>query len=103
MTDSQDDHFYHQSMHISKFWKDKNFEYVERIGTKAISEGNWYPSVYQIMAMLYRKQKKYSEEAKVLKIGIQRNQKNPGAVKRDFAKRLDRVQQLIESSKRWWL
>jgi len=52
------------------------------------------------MAMLYRKQKKYSEEAKVLKIGIQRNQKNPGAVKRDFAKRLDRVQQLIESSKR---
>lgn len=99
MTDTQDDHFYRQSANISKLWRDKNLEYVERVGTKAIAEGNWYPPIYQVMAMLYRKQKRYLEEAEVLRIGIKRNQKNPGVAKRDFAKRLIRVQQLIESSK----
>lgn len=97
---AQDDHFYRQGLRISNLWQDKNLKYVERIGTKAIAEGNWYPIIYKVMAMLYRKQKRYAEEVKVLELGIQRNQKNPGIAKRDFAKRLVRVQQLMESSKR---
>lgn len=99
MSDSLDDHYYRQSQHVTTFWRKKQLEKLETLGLKAINEGNWYPAIYQTLAMLYRKQKRYPEEAKVLKIGIERNQKNPGVAKRDFAKRLTRVQQLIESSR----
>lgn len=99
MPDSLDDHYYRQSQHIATFWQKRQLEKLENLGLKAIDEGNWYPVIYQTLAMLYRKQKRYPEEATVLKIGIERNQKNPGVAKHDFAKRLIRVQQLIESSK----
>lgn len=99
MAESLDDHYYRQGQHVTTFWQKKQLEKLESLGLKTIYEGNWYPIIYQTLAMLYRKQKRYSEEAEVLKIGIKRNQKNPGVAKRDFAKRLIRVQQLIESSK----
>ncbi|MGQ4559293.1 hypothetical protein ACUIJQ_08410 [Levilactobacillus hammesii] len=96
---SQDDHFYHQVQIISAFWKSKNLERVESLGLQAVEEGNRYPALFRILAMLYRKQHRLKEEANILKIGIERNKNNPGVARRDFIKRLARVNDLITPSK----
>ncbi|GAB2570510.1 hypothetical protein [Levilactobacillus fujinensis] len=95
---SQDDHFYRQTQNLSTFWKRKDLDRVESIGLWAVEEGNWYPAIFQVLAMLYRKQHRLEEEAKILKIGIERNKRNPGVARRDFIKRLERVNELIASS-----
>lgn len=96
---SQDDHFYRQGQNLSTLWKRKDLEHVESLGLHAVEEGNWYPVIFHILTILYRKQHRLKDEKRILEIGIERNKRNPGVARRDFIKRLDRVNKLIDSSK----
>lgn len=94
-----EDYFFRQGQTLSGLWSQKKLNQVESLGLRAIQEGNWYPVIFHTLAMLYRKQQRLEDEARILEIGIERTKRNPGVARKDFTKRLDRVNELIASSK----
>ncbi|WP_235806136.1 hypothetical protein, partial [Lentilactobacillus parafarraginis] len=77
-------------------FKSRKYNQCEKEALEQISRGNKYPLIYQILAQLYRKSKLYEKEADILKQGIQAqiDIHNPGVAKRDFKRRLVKVNEL---------
>lgn len=97
-----DDYFYHSNARIQYLWNTKKYNQCEKEALEQISRGNKYPLIYQILAQLYRNSKSYEKEANILKQGIQAqiDIHNPGVAKRDFKKRLMKVNELIRNASR---
>lgn len=96
-----DDYFYHSQDRLQTLWKLKKYDELEKYGNKLIGEGAWYPSYFQTMAMLYRKQKKYNLEIDILNKGIkaQIDHTNPGVACKNFEIRLKRAKELMIEQK----
>ncbi|CAM3210370.1 hypothetical protein [Lactiplantibacillus plajomi] len=77
-------------------WRNKNYIAAESYGKKIIDHDNWLPGVFDTMAKLYRRQKRYNEEIQILEIGIQAQKRhhNPGVASRNFQERIERVYEL---------
>lgn len=95
-----DDYFCHSNLRIQYLWNIKKYNQCEKEALEQISRGNKYPLIYQILAQLYRKSKLYEKEADILKQGIQAqiDIHNPGVAKRDFKRRLVKVNELIRNT-----
>lgn len=99
ISDSQFEIFYQGQKLVKELWNNKDFYYCENEALHQILEGNPIPNVYKTLAMLYRKQKRYVDEVKILKLAIkvQEVTHNPGVAKRDFKKRLIRATELRDN------
>lgn len=100
--EKMDNYFYYSQSRIQYLWNIKQYDQCEKEALEQISRGNKYPTIYEILAKLYRRNKAYKQEACILKQGIQAQVDihNTGVAKRDFEKRLIRVNELIKNTSR---
>lgn len=100
--EKMDDYFYNSNARIQYLWNIKQYDQCEKEALEQISRGNKYPTIYEILAKLYRKSKAYKQEACILKQGIQAQVDihNTGVAKRDFEKHLISVNELIKNTSR---
>ncbi|WP_057826066.1 hypothetical protein [Lentilactobacillus sunkii] len=95
--DYLESYFVKSNQRIQYLWESKQYELCEKEALEQVDLGNKFPAVYSILAMLYRKQKRYQDELDILKKGVeaQISIQNPGVAIRDFRKRIIRVEELI--------
>lgn len=81
---------------LYKLWSNKDYDAAEAYGLKIINHDNWLPRVFDTMAKLYRRQKRYDNEIKILEAGIktQKQHSNPGVATRNFKQRILRIYEL---------
>ncbi|MDN7062855.1 hypothetical protein FIV11_14175 [Lactiplantibacillus plantarum] len=89
-----------QSGKLYNLWHSKNYVATESYGLKIIGHGNWLPGVFETMAKLYRRQKRYNSEIDILEAGIQaqKEHSNSGVAIRDFQLRIERIHELQPNS-----
>lgn len=94
--DYLDNYFYKSNQRIQYLWNAKQYELCKKEAMEQISQGNKYPIIYNILAMMYREQKRYQDEIDIMKKGIdaQISIHNPGVAIRDFRKRIERAEEL---------
>lgn len=86
---------------LDDLWKNHKIEDAIALGESMVAAGDKIPTVFYRMAIIYRSQKRYQDEIRILKIGIQAqiDLSNTGVAKKDFETRLKRVQELLLKSK----
>lgn len=82
-------------------WSEQKIEDAITLGESMIARGDKFPVVFSRMAVLYRSQKRYEDEIRILKLGIQAQIyiSNPGNAKSNFEIRLKRAQEILARSK----
>ncbi len=87
------EYFHPRQKLLADLWRKGKLEEAEELGEKMIRQGFKYPTVFTILALIYRKQKRYLKEAEVLKKGMQAqiDMGNSKSVYRDFERRLRKI------------
>ncbi|WP_288531251.1 hypothetical protein [uncultured Secundilactobacillus sp.] len=87
---------------LEAYWKERNLEEAERLALSMISEGDKVPVVFNILAMVYRKQKRLEEEVKLMQLAMQAqiDSGNVGMAHHEFFERMMHVEELIKKAKK---
>ncbi|MCH5462546.1 hypothetical protein HC026_04900 [Lactobacillus sp. LC28-10] len=86
---------------LDMLWSERKIKDAITLGESMITRGDKFPVVFSRMAVLYHSQKRYEDEIRILKLGIQAQIyiSNPGDAKRNFEIRLKRTQEILARSK----